>query len=248
MPTIRAVFFDLDDTLCDAKTAFAQASTVSFDAIRARHPQVSETQVIDAWRTIQVPLFADLAAGRLSMAQVRLARFRRLLAALGHPDDDFADEVDLLLGYTQLDLLTLFDGVTDTLAELRERGLYVGIITNGAGDLHPDSQRSKAEHLGLPGRVDSFWVSDEIGHRKPDPRAFLPALGAAGCKPTEALYVGDSPENDVLGANRTGMVSVLFRRGDTSITGPSVDILPHYVIASVADVLRLVAEEQVTTE
>lgn len=177
-PPIRAVFFDLDDTLCDARSAFVQASASAFRSLVARHPHLTEAQVVGEWRALHVTLFADLTAGRRTITEVRLLRFRVLLGALGVPDEPLADELDLLLGRTQLDLLKPFEGVPAVLDGLRGRGLHVGIVTNGAGDAHPDSQRSKAEHLGLLARVDSFFVSDEIGHRKPDAR--VPARAGGG--------------------------------------------------------------------
>jgi putative hydrolase of the HAD superfamily len=176
------------------------------------------------------------------MAEVRLLRFRHLLDTLGIPDDDFADEVDLLLGRIQLRFLTQFNDVDQTLAELRERGMFMGIVTNGAGDDHPDSQRSKAEYLGLPSRVDVFFVSDEIGHRKPDARAFLPALTAAGCSPDEILYVGDSLENDIVGANRAGMVSVLIHRSGAALPELTDQMRPRHVISSLTEVIGLVGD------
>lgn len=173
------------------------------------------------------------------MSEVRTLRFRRLLAALGVPNNEFADEIDFLLGRTQLGLITLFDDVT-VLEELRERGLHVGVITNGSGDVHPDSQRSKAKILGLLERVDSFFVSDKMGYRKPDPRAFLPALREAGCAPNEAVYIGDSAENDLVGANRAGIVSVLLCREVKSLPHGDAN-LPSHVVKSLAEVIPLVA-------
>ena len=107
------------------------------------------------------------------MALVRDERFRRALALLGRPDSELADRLNDILA--RLSLMPSGSSMTwITLAELRSKGVFLGVITNGAGDAHPDSQRTKAAHLNLPSLVDGFWVSDEMGHRKPDPRAFLP--------------------------------------------------------------------------
>lgn len=208
---IRAVLFDLDDTLCDAAPAFAAGRDAAFAQALVSLPGVTEMELRAAWDAAHVDLFRALNAGEMTMARVREERFRRVLALLGRSDDRLADHLNSILGQTQLDALRLFDDVA-ALAELRSKGLFLGVITNGAGDAHTDSQRTKAAHLNLPGKVDGFWVSDEMGYRKPDPRAFLPALQATGAAATECLYIGDSLETDIAGANAAGMRSALIQR------------------------------------
>ncbi len=209
---IGAVFFDLDDTLCAAAPAFAAGRRAAFAAALASRPTLTASALDDAWRRAHADLLPKLEVGALTMAEVRGLRFRRTLAAAGAPDDALADRLDALLGETQLAHLRAFDD-TAALDALRARGVYVGVITNGADDTHADSQRTKAARLGLLDRVDGFWASDTMGPRKPDPRAFAPALAAAGSPAERCLYVGDSLANDVAGANAAGLRSVLLRRG-----------------------------------
>lgn len=209
----RAVFFDLDDTLCDAAPAFAAGRRAAFARALAVAPGLSRSALWRAWRQAHADLMPQLEAGALRMAEVRGLRFRRTLAATGvaDPDGSLAEQLDSLLGETQLAHLRCFDDVA-ALAALRERGVFLGVITNGADDTHSDSQRTKAERLGLLAQVDGFWVSDAMGYRKPDPRAFAPALTAAGCAVDACLYVGDALATDIAGANAAGLHSVLLRR------------------------------------
>jgi len=209
---IGAVFFDLDDTLCDAAPAFAAGRRAAFAAALANRPRLTASALDDAWRRAHTELLPKLEVGALTMAEVRGLRFRRTLAVAGLPDDALADRLDALLGETQLAHLRRFDD-TAALDALRERGVFVGIITNGADDTHADSQRTKAARLGLLDAADGFWASDTMGYRKPDPRAFAPALAAAGCPAERCLYVGDSLVNDIAGANAAGLRSVLLLRG-----------------------------------
>jgi putative hydrolase of the HAD superfamily len=218
---IRAVFFDLDDTLCDARPAFAAGRRAAFAEALMQAPGLTEQTLSDAWARTNTDLFRAMDAGALTMAQVRDTRFRQTLASAGIPDDRLADALNALLGELQLERLRAFDDVA-ALGALRERGVFVGIITNGADDAQTDSQRTKAERLGLLREVDGFWVSDTMGYRKPDPRAFLPALSAAGCDSERCLYVGDSLVNDIAGANAAGMRSVLLLRGSGSTESPAV--------------------------
>jgi putative hydrolase of the HAD superfamily len=130
------------------------------------------------------------------------------------------------------------------LAGLRSRGLFLGVITNGAGDTHPDSQRTKAESLQLLGRVDGFWVSDEMGYRKPDPWAFLPALQVVGASAEDCLFVGDSLEADIAGANAAGMRSALImRRAGPRLANPLSGARPWRVIHSLWQTLDLLEDD-----
>jgi len=68
---------------------------------------------------------------------------------------------------------------------------------------------------GLGGLLDGAVSSAVAGAAKPDPAVFLAALELAGCEPGEALFAGDSLENDVEGALACGMQAALvLREGD----------------------------------
>jgi putative hydrolase of the HAD superfamily len=237
---IRAVFFDLDDTLCDAAPAFALGLRAAFDTALVAAPGLTAPALHAAWQRTHAELFPLLESGALTMAQVRDMRFRRTLAAVGAPDDALADRLNDLLGETQLAHLRRFDDVA-ALGALRKRGVFVGVITNGADDACADSQRTKAERLGLLGEIDGFWVSDTTGYRKPDPRAFTSALAAADCAAGGGLFVGDSLTADVAGANAAGLRSALLLR-DASQAPPdaaSRELQPWRVVRSLWETLGL---------
>lgn len=210
---IRAVFFDLDDTLCNSAAAFAAGRRAAFDEALSVAPWLTREALEDGWARAHAELMPALVSGELTMAAVRDMRFRRALAAAGAPDDALADRLDALLGETQLAHLRRFDDVA-ALAALRRRGVFVGVITNGADDERADSQRTKAARLGLFGELDGFWVSDSMGYRKPDPRAFAPALAAAGGEAAECVYVGDSLA-DIAGAHAAGLRGALILRDES---------------------------------
>jgi putative hydrolase of the HAD superfamily len=234
----RAVFFDLDDTLCDAAPAFAAGRRAAFERALTVAPGLSSEALQQAWAAAHAELMPQLEAGTLQMAEVRTLRFRRTLAIVGanDPDGALADQLDALLGETQLAHLRRFDDVA-ALDALRERSVFVGVITNGADDAHSDSQRTKVERLGLLALLDGCWISDATGYRKPDPRAFAPALAAAGCAPADCIYVGDTLATDIAAANAAGLRSVLLRRdGALAVRG---EPQPWRVIRSLWETLDL---------
>lgn len=160
---------------------------------------------------------------------------RDVLTYLGTPDNSLADESNLKIARRYIDALRLF-GDVEVFQTLRAKGLHIGIVTNGAADDHLDSQTSKIRHLNLESSVDSTWISDAMGFRKPRAEAFLPALQAANCRPEEALFVGDSLDNDIKGANAAGIPSVLVVRSENAPREKD-GIHPNHVITSLHDLL-----------
>ena len=231
---IKAVFFDLDGTLCDSDTAWNIAQSETFQRLRKHYPHVSGEAITNAWTTVHQRLFQQLDAGKLSMAEVRDSRFECLFTKLNLPTDKVMEELSDFFCSRYLTSLRLYDDVT-VLEELHT--YHVGIITNGAHDEHTDSQLSKVRHLGLSERIQSLTISGEIGVRKPGIEIFKLACERADVLPEEAVYIGDSVQNDIVGANRAGMTSVFINRKSDVLIPKTADAQPDYAISNLHDVL-----------
>lgn len=231
---IKAIFFDLDGTLCDSDTAWNIAQSEMFQLLREQYPDVSQEVLTETWKTVHQRLFQQLDAGKCSMADVRDARFQCLFQELGLPIDKVMEGLSGFFCSRYLTSLRLYEDVT-VLEELR--AYHVGIITNGAHDEHTDSQLSKVLHLGLSERIQSLTISGEIGVRKPKIEIFQVACERAGTSPKEALFVGDTVENDIVGANRAGMTSVFIDRESDLLTPKTAEEQPDYSISNLHDVL-----------
>ncbi len=231
---IKAVFFDLDGTLCDSDTAWHIATGETFQLLRKYEPDVSEDTITQAWWTVHQELFGQLNAGKGSMAELRDKRFHCLFRELGLPIGKIVEELNNFLSSRYLTSLRLYEDVT-VLEALHT--YHVGIVTNGAHDNHTDSQFSKVQHLGLSKRIQSLTISDEVGVRKPNIKVFTVACERAGVLPKEVVFVGDSIENDIVGANRVGMTSVLIDRKSDGRIPETGDERPDYVVSNLHDVL-----------
>ena len=77
---------------------------------------------------------------------------------------------------------------------------------------HPPHVHRLLDELALRPFFDSVIVSGDVGIKKPDPAIFAPALEQTGLVADEALFVGDSPEDDIAGARAAGLWPVLIRR------------------------------------
>ena len=95
-------------------------------------------------------------------------------------------------------------GVRKLLGELRGRGLKAVLLTNG----DPQVQRPKLD--GLLEHVDGAVVSGELGHHKPDRRAFEGALALVGGTPQSSAMVGDTYEADIEGALAAGFARAVW--------------------------------------
>lgn len=68
-----------------------------------------------------------------------------------------------------------------------------------------DYQYAKLERLGILRDMDFIVSSEETGSEKPERRLFDCCVEKAGCAASDCAFVGDSLENDVLGAQRAGL-------------------------------------------
>ena len=235
---IKALLFDLDGTLCDSDTAWYLAETETFQLLRKHYPDIPGEVITTTWAAVHRKLFQHLDAGKMSMATVRDTRFRCLFNAVGLPTCSLTEELNDFLSRHYLENLRLYDDVA-VLEKLR--AYHVGIVTNGAADEHTDSQLSKVRHLGLIERIQSLTISDEVGVRKPNHHIFDVACERAGVLPKEAVFIGDSIQNDIVGANSVGMTTVhINRKSDRNSISKTTDECPDYVISTLHGILHYV--------
>ncbi len=96
-----------------------------------------------------------------------------------------------------------FSWVKETLAELKNKGYEMSVISNSDGRVE-----SILEEVGLRGFMDKVYDSHIVGITKPDKRIFNQALDELSLSPTDAIYIGDMFHIDVLGANRSGIPAI----------------------------------------
>ena len=195
---LRAVFLDMDDTICDTEGL----TPLRLASVRAALAGVVDAELLRRVTREAVewdPIGQESVGGPPN----RLERMTRALDLF----DDQAQRMRAVYNDALFAHLRLEDGVEDILAWLGER-VVLGLITNGPGEL----QRRKIAKLGIHEAFDSITISGEVGTHKPDPALFLAALEAGGVRPRESVYVGDRPIIDIDGAQRAGMTAILIRK------------------------------------
>jgi putative hydrolase of the HAD superfamily len=101
----------------------------------------------------------------------------------------------------------LFDDVLPTFKLLKQQHYILGLISN----VGQEAEKTFND-LGITDYLDFYVTSFETGHDKPDPEIFLTALDKAEIKAGEAIYTGDSYEQDIIGARGVGIYPVLLDR------------------------------------
>lgn len=234
---IRAVLFDLDDTLCDDLAAAERCIRAAVE--RASHclPGLSVDALTDAYlRLSDVHWNAIDLIAPPSIAEVRRFLWRSALQSCGHADCDPAVLDDVVTVYTDLRRsgVRLFPETLPTLDRLRAEGYRLGLVTNGVSETHAE----KVVTLGIRDHFDTLLMPDVIGWAKPDPRVFHTACAHLGVAPHEAAMVGDSQKADVGGAKSAGLLALWFNPHDKR---PSEEFAaPDAVVRSLAEVPGIV--------
>lgn len=195
--SIKAVLFDLDDTLYD-ESAFV---TSGFRTVAAH---LADRFGVDKQEAFSAMMAVLTTEGRGKV-------FDRVLERYDLYSSQLVTEL-VNLYRSHFPEISLYPDVWPTFQTLRKCGIRLGIITDG---LHV-VQKRKVTALGLEELVDIIIYTDELGqdHWKPDPAAFKRAVVMLGVQPVEAVYVGNDPVKDFGGPNSIGMVAVhLCRNG-----------------------------------
>lgn len=133
---------------------------------------------------------------------------------------------------------TLRPGCFEMLGRLRGAGLHVGIVSNIDDDyLLPMLERAELEcHL------DAWTSSEEALSCKPHRGIYEHALRKAGAAAERSVFVGDSPEHDIVGARRLGMRTVLIREDEVETPGAGAGAAAeaHHTVTALSEVADLV--------
>lgn len=200
---LRAVLFDLDDTLIDHETAASQA-VLAWSA----NLGITDPEVARRWTRVSAYHFDRYQRRELTFAEQRRERVREFLTVT--MTDEEADA--LFAGYLECyeDGWTVFEDAVPTLRRARAAGLAVAVLTNGE-----DSQQlRKLDRLCLTSEVDVLVASSMLPAGKPDPRAFQRAVELVGVDSSGSMMVGDSLRDDVLAAQAAGLRAILLDRAD----------------------------------
>jgi len=211
---LKAIFFDLDETLCDTRKATDSAKAQLADAVRERFgvdgvllADRYEAGFFRRWSDAQRARYLPIIEQRGENG-FRVQLIADLLLDMGAKGVDQAVTQALQDRFDRdrLAAFGFFPGIEDFLAEARRLFTTV-VITNG-----PEfSQVPKIEAVNLAAHVDHIIIGGQEPEEKPARSIFEKALKLANCQAHEAIHVGDSLAADIAGAHGSRITSVWVR-------------------------------------
>ncbi len=203
---LRAILFDIDDTLFPTSEFARRARTNAVRAMIAAGLRLSEEEVQRELSEV----IAEFSSNYDYHYDKLLQRLRP--EALAHRNQALVVAAGVAAYHdTKFREIAPYPDVKPLLADLREAGVRLGIVTHG----WTVKQAEKLVRLGLVEFLDpnAIFISDQIGIAKPNPKLYRYALRDLGLEPHEVLYVGDSPSHDIEPPRSIGMRAAWVSRG-----------------------------------
>lgn len=226
MPTgvIRAICFDLDNTLWQIEPVLIRAERILADWLGHRYPRIGERFTPSGVLEMRAALLAEQPHQAHDLSFLRRETLARCAAEVGYERDIAQDA--FAIWHAARNQVEPYSEVIPALEKLKAR-FRLATLTNGNADLAV---------IGLARHFDVTLHAGALGFAKPDLRAYTALADALTLEPAQILFVGDEPHADVIGPRAAGMQTVWVNRGGATWPGelPAAD-------ASVTDLDGLLA-------
>lgn len=233
MGDLRAILFDIDDTLCDT-TGFARQARRNAVGAMVAAGLKADPELVYAELEEVIAEFSSNYEHHFDKLLLRLPK-----EALANLNRSLVVAAGVAAYHdTKFHQLRTFPGVQELFRDLSAAGLRLGVITHGLSV----KQAEKLVRLGLVPYLDreAVFISDEIGISKPNPKLYQLALRTLRLEPHQVMYVGDNPKNDVAPPKKLGMVTVWAARA--ARTQPAAAETPDHVIRDFDELRSLLVE------
>jgi putative hydrolase of the HAD superfamily len=258
---IKAIFFDLDDTLLWDQKSIKEAFVATCKVAEERYG-VDANELEEAVREAARKLYSsyetysftqmiginpfeglwgnfldeqdDFRKMKVIVPGYRKEAWTAGLKALGVDDPEFGYELAERFPQERRNLPFVYEETFNILDSLKGKYQLL-LLTNGSPDLQNTKLSITSE---LVPYFDQIVISGAFGRGKPDPSIFEHALSLMGLAKDEVLMVGDNLMTDILGANRVGIKSVWINRHDKERN----EVIPTYEIQHLEELFPLLDE------
>ncbi|MGV9313175.1 HAD family hydrolase [Streptomyces sp. NPDC003691] len=202
--TIRAVLWDIDDTIFDYRGADIAGMREHLRAEGLFGGDTSAEQALRRWQRVTAHHWARFSAGEVDFPGQRRDRVRTFT---GQRLDDA--EADAWFGRYLVHFEAAWSLFPDTVPALDGlAGYRHALLSNSASGV----QEHKLRTLGVRHRFEAMVCAADLGTAKPAAAAFHAACEAVGLAPEEVAYVGDEPDIDARGAAEAGLRGIWLDR------------------------------------
>lgn len=229
---MKAILFDVDDTLYDLSEPFCNAYTELY----GQTDQSLLEEIFLTSRKYSDEVYNEALSGKLTMEEMYIYRVQKAFAEFEKKITD-ADALEFQNVYEKYQFkISLSRTMRQLLEECRKRWI-LGVITNGP----TKHQWDKINTLGLTQYIpkENIFVSGQLGVSKPQKEIFTYACRHIGVSTEESCFVGDTFQNDIIGAKNAGMKAVWFQRRKTEVFS---NIQPDWTVNTEAELFQVLMQ------
>lgn len=203
----EAALFDLDDTIIWTSKNVEQDWSVVCEHFQleflGKDPKLVQTAIRDYREWYWSDDYRH-REGRLNPMRTLVDNVHEALKNLGVDKSKISKEMAVMWRSRREETIEPFSGALDTLVRLRDAGVRLAMITNGAAEM----QRWKIERFKLENYFDHIQVEGEFGLGKPELQVYRHALNKLSVAPINAWMAGDNIELDVGAPQKLGIYSI----------------------------------------
>ncbi len=200
MNSIRAICFDLDNTLWDVWPVIRRAEQVVYDFLAERYPKAVENTTLEAMRDARAKVSLDYPHMAHDFSFLRRQALLEHAAACGYQPSMSEEAFEVFMAARNQ--VELYPDVSAALTALH-RHYRLFTASNGNADLG---------RIGIGHLFERTVAAREVGALKPDPRVFSKVIEGTDLSFDQVLFVGDDPELDVEASRKVGMRPVWVNR------------------------------------
>jgi putative hydrolase of the HAD superfamily len=229
---MKALFFDLDDTLYDQLQPFQAA----YHRVFATITDISILELFKKSREYSDKVFALTESGEMSLEKMHQYRMINAFKDFGYSiSTDEADAFQKEYKDHQYKV-SLIPEMKNILHHLSRKDIPIYITTNGPAR----HQRLKLDALDIGNLIpkSNIFISSEVGYAKPQKEFFEYVNRKTNTHPADSIMVGDSFENDIIGADLAGWNSIWIN--PTNKPKAMESIQPTYEIKSYQQLEELI--------
>ncbi|HEY2492668.1 MAG TPA: HAD family hydrolase [Paenibacillus sp.] len=220
---LKAVIFDLDNTLMDRDTTFRKFSE-----------QFVSEHLSHLIKSAQAEIVVDMKIRDADGYRNKQQFFQELVDVLPWKNKVSAVDIEQFYNIHYMTHACRMAYAEEALMYCNHRGYAMGIITNGRQHI----QQGKINKLQLIEHFHTVVISENTGIQKPAPEIYQMALDQLGVTADQAVFVGDHPRNDIWGPDQVGIRGIWLRRNH--IWDDELNVKPWRTIHELNELVEII--------